>query len=289
MAMPPPPLISTGHGTLHYLQSQQQQNNRHQPTSAASTPGQLSSAANFWASGSGEAKYNHGSSLFIKDDAGLGGSWVGWSTGNRAPTRREHEEPDQLELDMEVAMEDDSDPEDQMTQEAINAQLDGAMSQDRNDARLEAEDSLARIAQAMTLLSLAPAGNPPQIQYTTGNSVSNNNSTGDDMDWPPHPTPESLLRESLRQSFEALRILKELDKKFVMGGVEARQKPVASPISRRHSLRHEEEEGKTSVVDVLRSYERAVEGVKSAQEVLKWAEHWIKEEGDRTRERLLKS
>lgn len=56
-----------------------------------------------------------------------------------------------------------------------------------------------------------------------------------------------------------------------MGGVEARQKPASSSSSRRQSVHQGgggDEEGQMSVVDVLKAYERAAEGVKSAREVL---------------------
>lgn len=165
----PPPMPPPQPPILTSTDKHQKQN---QPTSATSTPGGLSSTSvpNFWASGSTGARSNQGSGLFVKDDMGLGGTWMGWSTNKpqQVPKQDHTQEVSpaddrDLEIEMEEAMDEDSsdadDPDPPPPKRAASTQLNGlgrepSRSDDpKENARRQAEDSLARIAQAMVCQS----------------------------------------------------------------------------------------------------------------------------------------
>lgn len=244
---------------------------------------------------------------------GLGGTWRSRESWNNRASISSPSEPGgnrpispdddgDLALELEEAMDEDTtSDEDEEPKFAAppprKHNANGSLKRD-NAKRREAEDDLARIAQAMTLLSLKPGAGPSEI-FSLGPHLPPPNPHGGHAEregWPPHPTPESLLRESLRQSFEAYRTLKLLDKATVLGGAGARQNSISTgsgQSSRRQSVHLQGVEGEgaereLSVVDVLKAYEQAADGVKAAREVMKWAEYWIRDERERTRERLLK-
>ncbi|KAF8416322.1 hypothetical protein BGX38DRAFT_1244446 [Terfezia claveryi] len=323
-----PPLVPGSSATLQQMlqqqlqQQQQQQQQQHyyhfqRLGSAATTPGHSASAASstFWGSNYATSSATPGgcSSLFVKDDMGLGGTWRSRETWNNRASISSPSEPGgkrpippdddgDLELELEEAMDEDTtSDEEEEPKFAVpppgKHNANGSLNRD-NAKRREAEDDLARIAQAMTLLSLKPGAGPSEILSLGPHFFPLNPQDGhtEQESWPPHPTPESLLRESLRQSFEAYRTLKLLDKATVLGGAGARQNSVSTgsgQSSRRQSVHLQGVEGEVSerelsVVDALKAYEQAADGVKAAREVMKWAEHWIRDERERTRERLLK-
>ncbi|KAF8428317.1 hypothetical protein EV426DRAFT_705236 [Tirmania nivea] len=322
--MLPPPVLGSS-GTLQQILQQQQQQHPQQQSpflrssSAATTPGHSSSAApsTFWGpnyvTASTSATPGGGSSLFIKDDMGLGGTWRSRETWNNKAFISSPSEPggnrsisldDDGDLALQLAEAMDEDTNSDKDEEPEFAappprkhNANGSLNRD-NAKRREAEDDLARIAQAMTLLSLKPGAGPSEILSLGPHSPPPTAYAGhaEQEGWPPHPTPESLLRESLRQSFEAYRMLKLLDKATVLGGTGVRQNSISTSSgqsSRRQSVHLQGVEGEgvereLSVVDVLKAYEQAADGVKAAREVMKWAEHWIRDERERTRERLLK-
>jgi len=160
-----PPQVPGASGTL---QQYQPQSPFQRPSSAATTPGHSSPAANstFWGSNYAIATPGGGSSLFTKDDMGLGGTWRSRETWNNRTSISSPSEPGgnrsvspddggDLALELEEAMDEDTtSDEDEEPKFAVppprKHNANGALNQS-NAKRRVAEDDLARIAQAMVL------------------------------------------------------------------------------------------------------------------------------------------
>lgn len=110
------------------------------------------------------------------------------------------------------------------------------------------EDLSDNITKAMTLLSLHPLP-----------------SNGSEAAW---PDAEQLLKESLRNSLAALRLLQEL-----------RRAPIS--ISGGDS-------GDMPALVSASTYDKILSNMNGAKETLTWAENHLKEEKDQATERLLK-
>jgi len=124
------------------------------------------------------------------------------------------------------------------------------------------EEGFSRISQAMNLLSLQP----------TATTVP---TTPSNFDAPVHwPSPEELLKESLRQSLSALHALSQI--KYLVG-----KSP--SPTDEQNG-----ETGGGGVSEVMGVYDRAMHEMRAAAEILAWAERHLAEEKEIVKERLLK-
>ncbi|CUS12118.1 unnamed protein product [Tuber aestivum] len=133
---------------------------------------------------------------------------------------------------------------------------------DVDTAREGVEEGFSRISQAMNLLSLQSTATPAPRTPST-------------YDAPVHwPSPEELLKESLRQSLSALHALSQI--KYL---VEKSPSPT------------DEQNGETSsggVSEVMGVYDRAMHEMRAAAEILTWAERHLEEEKEIVKERLLK-
>ncbi|RPB01305.1 hypothetical protein L873DRAFT_1827223 [Choiromyces venosus 120613-1] len=128
--------------------------------------------------------------------------------------------------------------------------------------REDVGEGFSRISQAMNLLSLQPTA-------TTAPTTPSN------FDAPVHwPSPEELLKESLRQSLSALHALSQI--KYL---VEKSPSPTDE---------HNGETGGGGVSEVMGVYDRAMHEMRAAAEILTWAERHLAEEKEMVKDRLLK-
>ncbi|CAZ84259.1 unnamed protein product [Tuber melanosporum] len=129
-------------------------------------------------------------------------------------------------------------------------------------AREGVEEGFSKISQAMNLLSLQPTPTPTPT-------------TPSNFDAPVHwPSPEELLKESLRQSLSALHALSQI--KYLV-------EKSPSSIDEQNG-----EAGGGGVSEVMGVYDRAMHEMRAAAEILAWAERHLSEEKEIVRERLLK-
>lgn len=143
-----PPLQTQPNSLQQYTQAQQQRYRQMQST--PDTPQLSTSPQSYWDASSRSSGPGGERSLFVPDEQGIGGSWHGWSTRNSSVSKPEEEIEDDLEAMLHEAMEEDeSGVENNIAQGAPTNGL--RSSENKDHARREAAESLAKIEQAMVI------------------------------------------------------------------------------------------------------------------------------------------
>ncbi|KAL7272251.1 hypothetical protein RUND412_004948 [Rhizina undulata] len=148
------------------------------------------------------------------------------------------------------------------------------------------EDTLSKISQAMTLLSL----HPPDLSASSQTPLILSPGASPEPTW---PEANALLKESLRQSLSALKGLDrigvlaqkwEADNKcqgYMMGAEDMEELDDVRDVEK-------EQGGEEGVVGIMNIYDRALAEMTAAREAMALAEHRLAEEKEAMRERLLK-
>ncbi|RPA78705.1 hypothetical protein BJ508DRAFT_153832 [Ascobolus immersus RN42] len=165
-------------------------------------------------------------------------------------------------------------------------------------------DDMAKVEQALTLLSLHPEAPapPPSTPHVS-----------EDVNWPPHPSPETLLGNAIRQAVRALcdiRASQALVSTLDQGHPTPQRHDSAHSFASMSSASDDGDHGMgmggfggmmgggsnglagqkraLSIEEIMQGYEKGIQGVDEVAQTLQWVQLWLKEERDAWRERLLK-